>query len=110
VARRWRSFDRETTNREFNALPFEDRKALFEAMKAYRMELGIGYLVNSYGGGLYRIKSSNRTQGRCLFFTQEERNGEVLLTALLAYKKVGNKAPKAQIETARRRMGEAKEE
>ena len=108
MARRWTSFDRETTNREFDALPYEDRKALFEAMKAYRMHIGTGYQVDSYGGGLFRIKPSNRTQGRCLFFSQEERNGEVVLTALLAYKKEGRKAPKSQIETARRRMREVK--
>lgn len=39
------------TDREFLALPVDDRVGLFEAMKLYRLDAGIGYVVKSYGQG-----------------------------------------------------------
>ena len=84
MPRRWTSVDVETTNREFDALPYEDRRALFEAIKPYRMEPGSGYEVDGYGGGLYRLKPNNRTQGRRLFFTEQKRDGVTVLVALLS--------------------------
>lgn len=57
------------------------------------MELPGGYKVRSYGDGLMMIKATNRTSGRCLFFSVVELDGVEVLTALLAYKKESSDAP-----------------
>jgi phage-related protein len=105
VRRHWTSFNRETTNREFSALPTEDRVGLFEAMKLYRIDAGIGYVVKSYGKGLMMIKPKDG-QGRCLFFTTIETQGVQELVALLAYKKEGQKMPKRIKNLALERMAD----
>jgi len=73
-------------------------------MKAFRLEIEGSYKVKNYGGGLLMIKSSNRAQGRCLFFTLVESDDVETLVALLAYKKESQEAPKQVIETARARL------
>ncbi|MGV3616121.1 MAG: type II toxin-antitoxin system RelE/ParE family toxin [Fimbriimonas sp.] len=110
MPRRWTSFDSEVTNREFLALPEDDRKALFGAMKLFRLEAAGGYVVSNYGDGLLMIKAANQTQGRCLFFTIREVDGVEVATALLAYKKESQKAEKQKMETARQRMRMARGE
>ena len=61
-----------------------------------------GFVVRDYGDGLLMIKATNRTAGRCLFFTLDE-NDSTLAIALLGYKKESNEAPKFLIATARER-------
>jgi hypothetical protein len=100
VRRRWTSFDREVTNREFRDLPTEDFLALTEAMLVFRKQLGVGYKVKHYGGGLAMITDSGRGQGRCLFFASILQVDEELLVALLVYKKESRKAPASVIKTA----------
>ena len=79
-------------------------------MKAYRLDAGSGYEVESYGEGLKRIRRSGRSQGRCLFFAVVEQGGVETLVALLFYKKESMKAPAKHIETARKRMREFRRE
>lgn len=71
------------------------------------MEVAGGFVVKSYGDGLMMIKAANHTQGRCLFFTVREEQGDEVLTALVAYKKETQEAPERVIETARKRMDKA---
>jgi hypothetical protein len=104
LTRRWSSFNREVTNREFAALPQRDYADLTQAMKAYRQDIGAGYELKNYGGGLMMVKSSSGTQGRCLFFTIREEAGVEVLTALLIYKKETQEVPRRIEETARERM------
>lgn len=76
-------------------------------MRAYARDLGIGYEVKAYGGGLMMVKDASRGQGRCLFFAlRREADGSETIVALLVYKKESQEAPKRVLETARRRMGE----
>jgi phage-related protein len=105
VARHWSSFDYDTTNREFLALPGRDRAA----PKYAKGEEG-RWIVKDYGDGLMMIKPSNRTQGRCLFFTVREIEGHEELIALLAYKKESQGAPARVLDTARERMRRARGE
>lgn len=65
---------------------------LFEAMKLYRLDVGIGYTIKNYGDGLLMIKPKDG-QGRCLFFTEIELDGQIELVALLSYKKESQKLP-----------------
>lgn len=112
--RQWLSFDRDTLDQEFRALPRKDMIDLFEAMKAYRMEVETGWVVKNYGNGLLMIKPSNKGAGRCLFFAVRSvsRGGQNVeeLIALLAYKKESQDVPKAHIRTARSRMSQYEEE
>lgn len=103
MQRHWKSFNKEITNREFLALSVEDRLGLFEAMKLYRLDAGIGYVVKNYGKGLMMIKPKDG-QGRCLFFTTVETEGVQELVALLAYKKEGQKMPERLKNLALQRM------
>jgi phage-related protein len=107
VVRRWLPFDRHTINRELLALPSEDYYRLTSAMLAYRKQQTSGFVVDNYGEGLMMVKDDSRGQGRCLFFTVREVDGEEVLTALLVYKKESEKADKAALRTARRRMKES---
>ena len=77
----------ETINRELRTLSHEDFRRLTEAMLAYRLDKGGGYVVKSYGDGLMMVKDSTHGQGRCLFFSVRIERGEEILTALLVYKK-----------------------
>jgi hypothetical protein len=104
MSRRWSSFDTETTNAEFLVIPQPDRAALFGAMKAYKLGLPSGYTLKNYGDRLQMIKASNRTAGRCLFFSVQKAGEDELLVVLLAYKKETDEAPKRLVETARHRM------
>ena len=103
MPRRWTSFNKAVTDKEFKALPDDDRIGLFEAMKLYRKEAGKSYVVKSYGGGLLMLKPKDG-QGRCLFFCVAETGTDQLLVALLGYKKEGQKAPPRLIQAARERM------
>lgn len=86
------------------ALPQEDYHRLSAAMLAYRLAAASGFQVKNYGQGVMMIKDDSRGQGRCLFFTVRQEGGEEVLTALLVYKKEGQKAPTNQIAVARARM------
>jgi hypothetical protein len=108
VKRRWTSFDKRITDREFLSLPLDDRVGLFEAMKLYRLEVGTGYIVQSYGHGLMALKPKSG-QGRCLFFCIREVGGDQELVALLAYKKESQRMPVRFRELAFDRMREYKE-
>ena len=77
-------------------------------MKLYRMDAGIGYVVNSYGKGILMIKPKDG-QGRCLFFSVIETDGAQELVALLAYNKESQKIPKHLIDLAADRMRQYKE-
>lgn len=103
MKRHWTSFDKHVTDREFLALPVDDRVGLFEAMKLYRLDAGIGYVVKSYGLGLLMIKPKEG-QGRCLFFCVVEVKGAQELVALLAYKKETRKLPDRLKKLALERM------
>ncbi|MBI1756640.1 MAG: hypothetical protein HYR64_05985 [Fimbriimonas ginsengisoli] len=103
--RRWTSFNTATTVKEALAIPTRDRQRLFEAMAAYRNDLGAGYRIENYGSGLWMITDSGRGQGRCVFFKRLEiADGVEILVALLFYKKESRKAPARILNTARRRM------
>jgi phage-related protein len=103
MERRWTSFNKAVTDKEFKSLPVDDRIGLFEAMKLYRKEAGKSYVIKGYGDGLSMIKPKDG-QGRCLFFCVIELEGTQKLVALLAYKKEGQKAPARLIKLARERM------
>jgi phage-related protein len=106
VTRNWRPFDEKTIKSEFRKLTSNDWYKLTAAMRAYAKDLGIGYEVKSYGDGIMMVKDPG-AQGRCLFFTiRKEANGSETLTALVVYKKESQKAPKREIELAKRRMRE----
>jgi hypothetical protein len=107
MARRWRSFDQETTDQEFLSIPLTDMIALFDAMRLYALEAPGGFVVKSYGKGLMMIKATNQTSGRCLFFTVSDTEGDQALTALLAYKKESDEVPARVLTTARQRMEKA---
>ena len=92
MTRHWKSFDSRVTDKEFLSLPIDDRVSLFEAMKLYRLDAGIGYVVKSYGDDLKMIKPKDG-QGRCIFFTEVHQGDHVELVALLAYKKESQKLP-----------------
>jgi len=64
VRRKFEPFDAETINREFLALSSEDASSLKFAMQSYQWDLGSGYVVRNYGGGLFMIKDSSHRQGR----------------------------------------------
>ena len=49
------------------------------------------------------IKATNRTAGRCLFFTVDRSGEDENLVALLFYKKEADDAPAALVEAARER-------
>ena len=66
----------ETINREFAALPPDDYFRLGEAMLAYRLDQGAGYIVQNYGDGLMMVKDAAHGQGRCLFFSIRVEWGE----------------------------------
>ncbi len=102
MERRWSSFDRETTNKEFATIPIDDRVRLFEAMKLYRLDARIGYVIKNYGEGLMMLKPTSGA-GRCLFFCEPTETGQELV-ALLAYKKEWQKAPEQLVRMARLRM------
>lgn len=106
--RHWSSFDSSVTDREFAALNVDDRVSLFEAMKLYRMDAGVGYVVKSYGQGILMIKPK-AGQGRCLFFGVVETQGSLELVALLAYKKESQKVPRRLLDLASERMRQYKE-
>lgn len=78
MARKWTSFDRATTDAEFRTIPDQDVADLF--------------------------KATNRTSGRCLFFTIAEED-PTLAVALLGYKKESDEAPKHLVKVARERRG-----
>jgi hypothetical protein len=109
VERRWISFDRAVTNKEFLQMPESDRLDLFEAMKRYRLLQGIGYVVKNYGDGLMMIKPNSPSAGRCLFFIETQQGDVTILKALLAYKKESDEVPKHIESTARARMRRSKE-
>ena len=102
--RKWRAFDGATINKELSELPSEDFYRLTAAMKAYRLDQKVGYVVRSYGDGLMMVKDDSHGQGRCVFFAVREVAGEEVLTALLVYKKETQEAPKRVLDAARRRM------
>ncbi len=104
VTRRWRAFDAETINKEMRDLPQEDYFRLSQAMLAYRMDTGSGYVVKNYGEGLMMVRDGSHGAGRCLFFSVREEQGVEVLVALLVYKKESQEAPKRVIDTARQRM------
>ena len=99
VTRHWKSFDKRITDKEFQSLAIDDRIGLFEAMKLFALDASIGYTVKNYGEGLMMVKPKDG-QGRCLFFTQIEKAGQLELIALLAYKKEGQKLPISVRRTA----------
>jgi len=103
--RRWISFDTPTTVREALQIPAPDRGSLFEAMAAYRDNVGAGYRIESYGDGIQMITDAGRGQGRCLFFKRViDKDGNELLVALLFYKKETQRVPSRILDTARRRL------
>jgi phage-related protein len=105
VKRKWTSFHTPTTDREALAIPESDRIRLFEAMGAFRHNLGAGYRVESYGDGLWMITDGGRGQGRCLFFKRfTNAVGVETLVAVLFYKKESGKAPDRIVKVARKRM------
>jgi phage-related protein len=108
VKRKWRPFDERIIRTEFRKLASNDWFRLTAAMRAYAKDLGIGYEVKSYGGGLMMVKDSG-AQGRCLFFTvRKDYDGSETLTALLIYKKESQEAPERIIELAKKRMRDTK--
>ena len=85
-------------------LPPEDYYRLSQAMLGYRKASGSGYVVKNYGRGLFMIKDDSRGQGRCIFFSARQEQGDELLTALLVYKKESREVPARVIEAARKRL------
>lgn len=98
VTRHWKSFDKEVTDKEFAALPLDDRIDLFEAMKLYRLDVPKGYVIKSYGDGLMMIKPQNG-RGRCLFFTEVEVAGIRELVAPFGLQEGEPEAPGAKKAT-----------
>ena len=109
MTRRWISFDYEVTNKEFAALPVEDRQSLFKAMKAYGEVAESGFVVKDYRGGLYMLKPTNRTQGRCLFFRKVKKSDSETLVALLIYKKESLEVLRNILATAKQRLATSEE-
>jgi phage-related protein len=103
VERHWKSFDQDVTNKEFRDLPIDDLIGLFEAMKLFRYDLGIGYVIKNYGDGLMMIKAKHG-QGRCLFFTIVEVIGTQELIVLTSYKKETQNLPDSVKRLAVQRM------
>ncbi len=50
VERRWTSFEKRVTDKEFEAIPEDDRISLFEAMKLYARDVGKGYVIKELRG------------------------------------------------------------
>ena len=82
----------------------EDRRKLKFAMASYASDIGANDRLENYGDGLMMITDSSRGQGRCLFFTVANVDGEEVLTALLVYKKETQRAPRRLLDTALQRM------
>lgn len=80
------------------------------AMGRYGGDLPGGFAIKSYGDGLYMIKSTNASSGRCLFFTIHRLGGVERLVALLFYKKESDEAPTRLVAVARERRGRYLEE
>ncbi|MGV3616128.1 MAG: hypothetical protein ACO1SV_12405 [Fimbriimonas sp.] len=110
MRRKFEPFDPQIVRREFFSLPEDDATALRVAMKSYQIDLGTGYEVKNYGGGLIMLKDRSRGQGRCLFFRKElvvdAATGEEWerLVVVLVYKKESMEVPARVLDTARARM------
>lgn len=107
--RKWIPFDQDTLFKEFKKLPKQAFLDLTYAMESYAADLKSGYVVDHYGQGLLMIKDDSKGSGRCLFFAVRKHDDQEVLTMLLVYKKESQEAPKRVIETARKRMGDAKD-
>ena len=103
VRRSWKSFDPATTNRELLTVPQPDRRALTTAMARFGQGLEGGFVTKDYGNDVQMIKATNRTAGRCLFFTVDRSSEDENLVALLFYKKEADDALAALVEAARER-------
>lgn len=100
MERRWVYSDERTNAKEFDALPTEDRRALFRAMTSYARGDEAGYRLEAYDGGIEMITDGGRGQGRCLYFRPGIENGVEVLTILRVYKKETRKAPQRILRSA----------
>ncbi len=110
---RFKAFDRDLINAEFLEVPFPDHAVLAQAMASYQ-EHGhesTRAIVAKYEQGLWRLKPSNRSSGRCLFAPagRKEKGAEILLV-LSVYKKEGRTVPKRVMARALARLAEWKNE
>ena len=103
MERRWVYSDRKRNQKEFDALPNPDQKALVRAMARYAVGDDVGYRHETYDYGIEMLTDGGRGQGRCLYFRPGKEGGIEILAILRFYKKESQKAPPNIIEAARRR-------
>ena len=105
-------FNADSIRQEFLALPAFDRARLMRAMKRYQDGTegdARPAEIDSYEGGIHRIKSSDpKAQGRGLFSrirrkTKEAKDGPELLALLVVYKKESDSVPRSVLDKARQR-------
>ena len=107
MRRRWEFWDVRRLSKELDSVPQSDRLDLLDAMDAFLKLEGINYQVDTYATGIKRLRHTNHSSGRCLFFIEERtRNGETVLIALTIYKKEKDEVPTQIMERAMRRKAE----
>lgn len=100
MKRKFEPFDKNIIRREILDLCAEDHKRLTVAMKAYQLDLGVGYKLKNYGNKIEMLTDSGDGQGRCIFFTRTTDR----LIVLLVYKKESKRTPRSILETAHARL------
>ncbi|MFM9873735.1 MAG: type II toxin-antitoxin system RelE/ParE family toxin [Fimbriimonadaceae bacterium] len=100
MRRKFEPFDKKIIRREILSLSSQDHKRLTVAMKAYQLDLGVGYKLKNYGNQIEMLTDSGDGQGRCIFFTRSPER----LIVLLIYKKESQKIPASILEITRARL------
>jgi len=105
MARRWEFWSTIRLSKELASVPEPDHLDLLDAMDAYLKLEGVNYVVDDYEDGIKRIKHTNRSSGRCLFFVEIRADrGDAVLLALTIYKKETTGVPTSVLRRAKRRL------
>jgi len=100
VPKLFRPFDPKVVEKEFLAIPINDRSKLISVMTAHEREEAGPIKIQTYGGGISCIRHiSGRYQDRCLF--AETADDLVILTV---YKKETQEIPQHILERAQSRL------